>query len=329
MHSSRPQNETHGACTIHGRVDSLLVRVYVANRQITHAQTGMRGFRGRPSATEEGEGENEGLVSGIGVAGRRCVCIGSLVTWVHVTVACLHATAVGLLVWALLHRDHFIALGRIPLVCLRVNTTIPLEEAKALRAMAPVVAENGCFAYDLLAVCTALHAATCVAHCFYAWIGGSAGWRWAEYTWSAPVVFLHLAITSGTREVNTLILVAAVSVAVMPYGYLFEQKSKAEAFSMRNLLTLQAPGCLAVAGIFAVVLWAFILAMKDAPVDVPDGVTWIVGAELVLLPAFAVVNLVHGAERVSATTADIAYAVLSFSSKIVPTAIFVMSIWIA
>ncbi len=49
--------------------------------------------------------------------------------------------------------------------------------------------------------------------------------RWLEYFFLGPVVFVHFALTSGTREVLTLILITFCIGAIMPFGFLFEVQS--------------------------------------------------------------------------------------------------------
>jgi len=189
-----------------------------------------------------------------------------------------------------------------------------------------VEADNSCGTFDLLLSCLLLHAVTAVFHEVYARRGGSLGLRWAEYTGSAAMVFLHTAVTSGTRDIGTLICIIGASVASLTYGYLFEALPRKEAWRPWNLLFYQGPGWVAVGGVLAVIMWGFLLAAAGSVAPIPSAVTWIVSVEMVLLPSFAFVNLLHGASGVSLTTIDVLYAVLSFTSKVVPTSIYVGSI---
>lgn len=283
--------------------------------------------------------------------------------WWHWAVAAVHLVLACVLVAAMAHRDAFIARGRLPLVCTVPDPNATEATREALRAMAPQVLDSNCGTYDLLAACLVLHAATCYAHVAYARRRGSAPWRWIEYTFSAPLVFLHTALTSGTRDVATLVLIATGSSGVMVLGALYEalvfpgggsggapppprtpgaaedeaggllQTGATTAWGVSParakatwFLVLHGPGWIAVGGVLGVILWNFSRGAGGAP----DFVWGIVAAEAVLLPAFGFVSAAHGTtlcrRRSNPVCEDAAYAFLSLSSKVLPTCIFIASI---
>ncbi len=56
-----------------------------------------------------------------------------------------------------------------------------------------------------------------------------------EYTAAGALVFVQFALTTGTRERSTLIIIAIAAAAIMPYGYIFELAEGRLAHASRSL----------------------------------------------------------------------------------------------
>ena len=255
-------------------------------------------------------------------------CTMTLVGVVHYVAAVAHLL-VTVTLWVLRSQfvDHILFEGKLPLTC-TVPSNVTTAESESLRAFSPVELDSPCGVYDLVLACIVLHGLTMGAHVWYAVKGTSNGWRWVEYFFSAPLVFLHTALTSGTRDVGTLVLIATSSAGVMPLGHLIEQRTvvppgvepSASQKRTNAQVTSLIVGWVVVVGVQGTILLNFGRLAGGAPTFVIG----IVAAEMVLLPLFGVVAMFHSS--VSASTCDVLHTVLSFSSKIVPTAVFISSI---
>jgi len=223
--------------------------------------------------------------------------------------------------------DHILFEGKLPLTC-TVPSARTEAESEALRAFAPVELDSPCGDYDLVLACIVLHGLTMLAHVWYAVKGTSHGWRWVEYFFSAPLVFLHTALTSGTRDVGSLVLIATATAGVMPLGHLIEQRTVVPPgvppASVPKRTDAQVIGLIVGWVVVVGVQGTIVMNFGRLAAGAPTFVIGIIGAEMVLLPLFGVVAMFHAS--VSLSTCDILHTVLSFSSKIVPTAVFISSI---
>jgi hypothetical protein len=219
---------------------------------------------------------------------------------------------------------------------------------------------SDCGHYDLLAGCFVLHIFTALCHVVYAIRQSSEHIRWVEYYFSGALVFVHFAVTTGTREMFSVFLICFAIATIMPFGYLYEMEGgledtpssngsaggaalssaatanteamllttsvtavkKASPYSSRwhKFLVLQVPGWIGMLAVFAIILCNFARIAKYAP----NFVGAIIAVQCVLLPSFGIINLLHG--HIKKSTADTLYAVASVTSKILPTAIFIFSI---
>lgn len=269
----------------------------------------------------------------------------------HACLCVLHTGLASWIVYLTTNRHLLIAGGVLPLTCMRPNATITREERAALRAASPQVVDDACATYDFLAVSLALHVLTAVAHGWYTTQGTSYPWRWAEYTVSAPIVFVHSAITTGTRDVGTLVCIFTATAGAMVFGLLWEHvtlygstrwhlvNSPTSADDDDNSpdgpqdkprhtppthpplwVTHQLPPWVLVGGALASILWNYANNAAGAPTFVHA----ILGVECVLLTMFGVINAC--ASRLTPQTSDTAYAVLSVSSKCTLTLIFIVAI---
>ena len=308
----------------------------------------------------------------------------------HIFVALAHVATVVAIAYLESNRSLLINDGQIPLVCL--NVTIVPE----LRMLSPVTITDDCPQYNILTACLCLHIATALFHAVYAYRGIAGTLRWVEYFFSAALVFVHFAITSGIREVNTLVLIAVVTATVMPAGAVSElvivvdfggtitnhdrhsqssfrgdgdtanytdkdddddddedgrvfadvtpfavgqtaqimplpprsQSMATQARVYRNMVRRrllawsQLPGWVAILAVMIVVVAKFVQLSEYAP----SGVIGIVVLQCILLPSFGVVSALRSLNKIHGLRADAAYAVLSMTSKIIPTAIFLSAI---
>ena len=232
--------------------------------------------------------------------------------------------------------ENFLFHGQLPLTCFRMSNTADASK----RAFSELELDQNCGKYDLILVCALLHLATAVAHAGYAYLGTSSRWRWVEYTISAPIVLLHTALTSGTRDVGTLILIAVCTSAIMPLGYVMETTNTPRFTYDEGIVeTHDSPpkqipygicifcGWFVVLSVLFVTLWNFLSIAKDGKDDrkVPTFVYGIICSELVLLPAFGVAAMVHS--RIGNNASNVLHAFLSFTSKVLPTVIYLSSIY--
>jgi len=261
----------------------------------------------------------------------------SLVIVVHLVVALLHfVTGVVAAMASANFSSRFLFHGRLPLTCFEM---VPVGDGSQ-RAFSEQRLVQDCGTYDLVAFCAALHLATAVAHGWYAFLGSSTKWRWLEYTFSAPFVFLHTALTSGTRDVGTLVLIAICTAGIMPLGFIMEATQpssrvlgegwfKAQFRLLRGTTysLVVFAGWYVTLGVLFVIMWNFAHLANGSGRDnkPPDFVYGIIASELVLLPLFGVAAMVH--QSLGDANSDLLHAFLSFSSKILPTTIFLFSIY--
>jgi hypothetical protein len=110
-------------------------------------------------------------------------------------------------------RDSLLFGGKLPLVCLDTATGDPER-----RMFGDITVVEACHTYDIVAVCICMHLITMAAHIVYRFTEKRRYLRWAEYAVTAPLVFTNLAITTGIREVTTLVLIVACITTIMPFG---------------------------------------------------------------------------------------------------------------
>ena len=137
-----------------------------------------------------------------------------LPAWPHVVAACVHGLMTLVCCIAAANRDWFLFGARVPLWRAADGGGDPENR------MVRVPDWTGAGSWDVVGAAAVVHAFTTAAHCVYAF-NPEAGprCRWWEYAVSAPLVFIQLAVTTGTRQVEVLLLSAAAVFAAMPYGF--------------------------------------------------------------------------------------------------------------
>jgi len=260
----------------------------------------------------------------------------------HITIATLHLVVAAALVAAFADRSGFIQRGRIAIACTSFSSNVTEQQREDLRMVIPLTVDDACGHYDILGACFGLHLGTAVFHAIYAIRESSEHLRWVEYYVSGALVFIHFALTTGTREALVLVLIGFGIATIMPFGYLYELEGSgkdglhsslplltstgagdaaaARRARLWRILILQGPGWIGMGGVFLVILYNYGQIAKYAP----NFVSAIVAVQCILLPSFGIINLLHGV--ISRAKADTLYAIASVTSKIIPTAIFVMSI---
>lgn len=145
--------------------------------------------------------------------------------------------------------------------------------------------------------------------------------RWIEYAISSTIMTFLIAIISGVKDLNTVILLLFVNVAIMLCGWIIEAASGPNATKIRILATLI--GWLLLIGMFVVIFYAFFTALSDGRnnnFDIPWYVWGVVFVLFIYYASFGVVALLqafvgkHTVEQY--IKYEKAYIFLSFFSKI-------------
>lgn len=241
----------------------------------------------------------------------------------HIAAAVLHFLVICGLFAAIGFRSDFMLEGRLPVACVTMDAT------PETRGFSDLVVDNNCTTYDIIAVCIFMHVWTCLYHVIYSKRGTAGKSRWDEYTVSAPLVFVNFALTSGTRDLTTLVLIGTSIAAIMRTGVFSGPTEDMTGEDKNRIAVLQTEkirltflGWLSMTAVFVIILWNYGRVGDAAPWFVHV----IVGCQCVLLPSFGVLALYQLAGKVSETRADAVYAILSMTSKIVPTSIFIGAI---
>ena len=133
----------------------------------------------------------------------------------HIAAVVLHATLAILCCVAAANRHWFLFGAKLPLWKVGDGGS---DDPESRMIRTPKVVEWG--TWDVLAGVGVTHAITVVAHATYAaHVSAGPRCRWWEYAITAPLVFLQLAITTGTRQVEVLLLIVAAVATAMPFGY--------------------------------------------------------------------------------------------------------------
>jgi hypothetical protein len=258
-------------------------------------------------------------------------------------------------------RDRFLEEGRVPLWCVLDGGVAPgTNNTTDTRMIREPAVESNCGNWDVIAVVAAVHLFTAGAHTWYAAArGGVAGnARWLEYLFSAPAVFGQLAVTTGTRQVEVLVAVVALVATCMPLGAALEVRPgivtdvpAARPGTARATRSAAAPvsrggyAAVSVPVVFthgltplaaANTAWlgvgfALGLALKGYATvasHAPDFVHGIVAAQAVLLTSFGVVGTWTAltSDPLVGPKTEVAYTLLSFAAKFVPSVVFLTAI---
>ena len=189
---------------------------------------------------------------------------------------------------------------------------------------------------------------TCAAHIFYAATSGTTyasfmrqAWnpvRWLEYSFTASLMMMVLAITAGVRSLSVLVLLAVATFCQMGCGFMIESAMRVhKPQEMTGRLAVLVPlllGWVLWIATWSILLVAFEQNMEDAddldaPKDVRSVRNWrpiaeaTVYSEVVLFAAFGLVSMYDVAtwfqgRRTEETfqNAELGYLVLSCVSKV-------------
>ena len=118
--------------------------------------------------------------------------------------------------------------------------------------------------------------------------------RWAEYSITATIMLVVIALVSGTGSTDTLIMVATASLCCMICGFLSEATARTDP-RVSKLATLV--GWLLLISSFGVILRRFGSIFQQAQTtgsDGPPSFVWaIIGSMTALYLSFGVIHLVH------------------------------------
>lgn len=145
------------------------------------------------------------------------------------------------------------------------------------------------------------------------WVAISA--RYIEYSLSASVMLVAIALTCGIADVYTLVVLAACMFATNMLGL-----GAHIALGVREkegAWTLFVAGSVVLAAAYGMVFWSFMVAIDAAPdFTLKPLIKAIVASQMALFCCFAAVQLLQLAYDLSAATAARAYDVLSVVCKL-------------
>jgi len=218
----------------------------------------------------------------------------------------------------------------------KLDTISPRFTAVPVLAKSVVSEERQLFTVNLPLLICVFFFLTSMFHLYYAFspsyarmlAKGSNPLRWLEYSITATLMVVVLALSANLQTFTTLVVVAAASFAVMLIGGVVEQLlAKANGLGLAKWLTFVA--WVLQLAIFFVVGFVFVNTIRDvnnklsseAQQLIPRWVYFILVAELVFFTLFGVVQFVQlvNVERqksVSFVKYEVAYHMLSLFAKL-------------
>jgi hypothetical protein len=171
---------------------------------------------------------------------------------------------------------------------------------------------------------------TAFMHFFYAVLGSSYNnlihrknnyFRWIEYAISATIMIIIVAISSGVKDLDVILMIVCVIPALMLIGNTVEV-ALAAGSPIGGVLSGTIAGWLILGGVFLVLLRSFadsMMTASDSGYEVPKFVPAVVGVTLLLFASFGVVQILQMtgfyAKRGGYPAVEMSYIVLSFISK--------------
>jgi hypothetical protein len=179
---------------------------------------------------------------------------------------------------------------------------------------------------------------TAIAHYFYASDGFGSGaysksiaqgwnpYRWFEYGMSATIMTVLIGIVDGTRDIQTVSLLALMTMAMQLCGYSVESQLRGHgpvsSNSKDTIVGITYVGWILFVGIWSILLWSFSNAIHDVktkygttidpdtnkPVAIPAWIWFIVIMQLVYYALFGLVQWNHIKGRTGPKAADFKYA---------------------
>lgn len=143
--------------------------------------------------------------------------------------------------------------------------------------------------------------------------------RWVEYAISATVLFVVIAISSGTKEFNVVLLFIFAMVAVMITGDAVEKVIRTpEGRKSSAQWPATAAAWIMFIGILVVFGRGYQAAKDNSGQDLPSFVDYVLSLTIIFFASFGVVQFLHvsGVYK-SYTGVEATYIVLSFVSKMV------------
>lgn len=137
------------------------------------------------------------------------------------------------------------------------------------------------------------------------------GWRWLEYSLTATLMIIAIALVTQVEDVTTIAFMALAILCTMPLGYGVE--SCLPTTNIAQVWPATLSGWLLVLGSLSVAVRSYV-EVKD---DAPDFVLGIVIAMCLLFASFGVVQLVEifGSQKGPTQGTEVAYVVLSLTAK--------------
>lgn len=140
--------------------------------------------------------------------------------------------------------------------------------------------------------------------------------RWLEYTISAPIMIVCIAILNGISNIQTLILLFVLMSTVMVFGWLQEKESRGT-----NLVTIDSPtliGWFPYSTVWIVIYLSFSYSVIETDVDTPTFVYIIIYSMFIMFSSFGVVQFLYVTKSStigSYKQSEKLYLILSFTSK--------------
>tara|TARA_R110002072_G_scaffold45565_6_gene126977 strand:+ start:33950 stop:34831 length:882 start_codon:yes stop_codon:yes gene_type:complete len=138
--------------------------------------------------------------------------------------------------------------------------------------------------------------------------------RWIEYTGSATIIIIVLALLSGVKDINNYILITVASIGVMSTGQLFEDQRDPK----KKWLPIVV-GFVLLMGIFTVIFRAFRKRLKEAETagfEVPSFLYAIVYVMFAFYASFGFVPVAQMVFKKDYRKSEYAYLTLSAVSKV-------------
>ena len=136
--------------------------------------------------------------------------------------------------------------------------------------------------------------------------------RWVEYSITATIMLILIALTVGVKETSALALIVCESIVVMLMGHLTERAFFSGDTSSAIMLIVLA--FFLILSAFGIIFWAYGDLTMQVP-GIPKFVTPIVILEFFLFMAFGFVQSMYIARAVDYSQSEIGFVTLSFIAK--------------
>ena len=140
--------------------------------------------------------------------------------------------------------------------------------------------------------------------------------RFLEYSISASIMLVCIALTTGVRDFVTLLIICILNITTQALGA-FNERTK-DTTTRTRLFSLAWVCCISA---YAIIFWYFGVAVDRSDTDVPEFVFGIVIGQFILFNLFGLVQLIQLYGRdwacigIIATESELAYCILSLVAK--------------